>query len=74
MRQKQVRGIQTGDMVRGVVEAGKKVGTGKAVWPFRKIGRFNIQTLSGEVQGIPQDHCTLTKRAVGYGYHVQPQT
>jgi 5-methylcytosine-specific restriction endonuclease McrA len=38
----------------------------------RKTGSFNIQTPGGAIQGISYRHCTLTQRADGYGYHIQP--
>ena len=72
MRQKQVHGFQTGDMVKAVVKTGKKAGTWQGRVAVRKTGSFNIQTLSGAVQGISHKHCTLTQRADGYGYHIQP--
>lgn len=74
MRQKQVKGFQTGDMVKAIVPKGTKAGHWQGRVAVRKTGSFNIQTLSGAVQGISHKHCTLTQRADGYGYHVQPQT
>ena len=71
MRQKQVKGFQTGDMVRAIVPKGKKMGTWLGRVAVRKTGSFNIQTLDGAIQGISHRHCTLTQRADGYGYHVQ---
>ncbi|EAZ97756.1 RNA-guided endonuclease IscB [Marinobacter sp. ELB17] len=72
MRQKQVQGFQTGDMVRAVVPAGTKAGTWQGRVAVRKTGSFNIQTSSGAIQGISHRHCVLTQRADGYGYHIQP--
>jgi len=72
MRQKQVQGFQTGDMVRAIVPKGTKAGAYLGRIAVRKTGSFNIQTLTGAVQGISYKHCTLTQRADGYGYHVQP--
>ena len=72
MRDKQVRGFQTGDHVRAVVPAGRKAGTHTGRVAVRATGSFNIQTPAGVVQGISHRHCTLTQRADGYGYHVQP--
>jgi len=72
MRQKQVKGFQTGDMVRAVVPTGTKAGTWLGRVAVRKTGSFNIQTNSGAIQGISHRHCVLTQRADGYGYHIQP--
>jgi len=71
MRNKQVRGFQTGDHVRAVVGAGKKAGTHIGRVAVRATGSFNIQTPEGVIQGISHRHCTLTQRADGYGYYVQ---
>jgi hypothetical protein len=71
-RQKQVQGFQTGDMVRAVVPTGTKAGTWLSRFAVRKTGSFNIQTPGGAIQGISYRHCTLTQRADGYGYHIQP--
>ncbi|BBM05773.1 hypothetical protein HAALTHF_31910n [Vreelandella aquamarina] len=47
MRQKQVHGFQTGDMVRAMVPTGKKAGTHTGRVAVRKTGSFNIQTEQG---------------------------
>lgn len=72
MRQKQVRGFQTGDMVRALVPEGVKAGYHRGRVAVRKTGRFNIQTLNGVIQGISHKHCRLIQRADGYGYYFQP--
>lgn len=72
MRQKQIQGFQTGDMVKAIVPKGKKEGAWSGRVAVRKTGSFNIQTLSGAIQGISYKHCTLTQRGDGYGYHIQP--
>ena len=72
MRQKQVKGFQTGDMVRAVVPTGTKAGTWLGRVAVRKTGSFNIQTPGGAIQGISYRHCTLIQRTDGYGYHIQP--
>lgn len=69
MRQKQVHGFQTGDMVKAIVPKGTKMGTWQGRVAVRKTGSFNIQTLSGAVQGISYKNCTLMQRSDGYGYH-----
>jgi hypothetical protein len=72
MRQKKVQGFQTGDMVRAIVPTGAKAGAWLGRVAVRKTGSFNIQTPGGAIQGISYRHCTLTQRADGYGYHIQP--
>jgi hypothetical protein len=47
MRAKQVRGFQTGDMVRAVVAQGVHAGTWIGRVAIRVIGRFSLQTDSG---------------------------
>lgn len=74
MRQKQVHGFQTGDMVRAMVPTGKKAGTHTGRVAIRKTGSFNIQTEHGAVQGISHKYCTLIQRGDGYGYHLTPFT
>ena len=71
MRQKHVQGYQTGDMVKAVVPKGAKAGTWLGRVAVRKTGSFNVQTLTGAIQGISYKHCTVTQRADGYGYHIQ---
>lgn len=73
MRQKSIKGFQTGDMVRAIVPKGSKEGTWMGRVAVRKTGSFNIQTLAGAVQGISYKYCTLTQKADGYGYHIQNQ-
>ncbi|MGM0521792.1 MAG: RNA-guided endonuclease IscB, partial [Pseudomonadota bacterium] len=72
MRQKQVHGFQTGDMVKASVPTGKKAGTHTGRVAVRKTGSFNIQTEQGAVQGISHKHCTVIQRGDGYGYHLTP--
>ena len=73
MRQKQVKGFQTGDRVQAQVPSGKKAGTYQGRVAIRATGRFNIQTRQGVVQGISHRHCRLLQRADGYGYIFQPK-
>ncbi|MDD2609422.1 MAG: RNA-guided endonuclease IscB [Giesbergeria sp.] len=68
MRQKQVHGFQTGDMVKAVVPCGKKAGTHWGRVAVRASGSFNIQTPEGAVQGISHRYCKLVQRNDGYGY------
>lgn len=72
MRQKQVRGFQTGDMVRALVPTGKKAGMHTGRVAVRKTGSFNIQTEHGAVQGVSHNYCTVIQRGDGYGYHHTP--
>ncbi|MFN2350002.1 MAG: RNA-guided endonuclease IscB [Thioalkalivibrio sp.] len=71
MRQKQVKGFQTGDLVQAQVPTGKKAGTYQGRVAIRATGSFNIQTAQGVVQGISHRHCRLLQRADGYGYTFQ---
>lgn len=73
MRQKQVKGFQTGDLVQANVPTGKKAGTYQGRVAIRATGSFNIQTREGVVQGISHRHCRLLQRADGYGYALQPK-
>ena len=73
MRQKQVQGFQTGDLVQAQVPSGKKAGTYQGRVAIRATGSFNIQTQQGVVQGISHRHCRLLQRADGYGYTFQPK-
>ena len=68
MRQKSVKGFQTGDMVRATVTAGTKVGSYVGRVAVRSSGSFNIQNGKEVVQGISYRCCTLVQRADGYGY------
>ncbi|HEY7884916.1 MAG TPA: hypothetical protein VIC08_08235, partial [Cellvibrionaceae bacterium] len=65
-------GFQTGDIVKAIVPKGKKEGTWLGRVAVRKTGNFNVQTINGAIQGISYKHCTVTQRADGYGYHLQP--
>ena len=67
-RQKTFFRFQTGDMVRAVVQSGKKQGiyTGRVL--CRKTGRFDIRTSSERVQGISYRSCTHLHQSDGYTY------
>jgi 5-methylcytosine-specific restriction endonuclease McrA len=67
-RQKRVRGFQTGDLVRACVPNGKKTGMYLGRVAVRATGSFNVQTLTGVVQGINAKHCTILHRSDGYTY------
>jgi 5-methylcytosine-specific restriction endonuclease McrA len=68
MREKSVKGFQTGDMVRATVTVGKKVGSYVGRVAVRASGSFNIQNGKEVVQGISYRYCTMVQRADGYGY------
>jgi 5-methylcytosine-specific restriction endonuclease McrA len=68
MREKSVKGFQTGDMVRAAVTAGKKVGSYVGRVAVRASGSFNIQNGKEVVQGIGHRYCRIVQRADGYGY------
>jgi len=70
-RSKRIKGFQTGDMVRAVVPTGKKAGTHIGRVAVRATGSFNIQTLTGVVQGVNAKCCTALSRADGYSYFQQ---
>ncbi|GBU14990.1 hypothetical protein AwPolaro_03680 [Polaromonas sp.] len=74
MRQKQVHGFQTGDMVKAVVTKGKKVGTHCGRVAVRASGNFNIQTPQGAIQGVAHRWCKITQRNDGYGYSLMAKT
>jgi len=65
MRQKRVRGFQTGDRVRAVVpEPLKTAGTHLGRLRVRKSGSFRV----GSVDGIGAAYCQMVQRADGYEY------
>ena len=68
MRHKQVRGFQTGDLVRAAVASGKRAGVHHGRVAVRASGGFNIQTSQGVVQGVGHCHCRVIQRNDGYGY------
>ena len=65
---RRVKAFQTGDMVRAIVTAGKKVGTYVGRVAVRSTGFFNIMTKQGKVQGISYRYCVPIHRADGYSY------
>ena len=65
MREKQVRGIKTGDRVEAVVPAGfAACGTHTGRIAVRANGQFRM----GKVQGIPARFCRMLQRADGHDY------
>ncbi len=65
---KQVKGFQTGDMVRAVVPSGTKQGVFFGRVLIRATGSFDITTKQGRVQGISHRFCTPIHRLDGYSY------
>lgn len=63
-----VQGFRTGDLVRAVVQQGKKRGRYVGRVAVRATGSFNISTPTGTVQGLSHRTCTLLQRADGYQY------
>jgi hypothetical protein len=72
MRNRQVNGFQTGDLVMATVPSGKKAGIHVGRVAVRATGSFNIQTGSSVVQGVSHRHCRVLQRNDGYGYFLQP--
>ncbi len=61
-------GFQTGDIVKAVVDKGKKIGTHVGRIATRATGSFNISTVKGLVEGISHRFCKAIHRKDGYGY------
>lgn len=68
IRQKSVKGFQTGDMVKATVTTGRKIGAYIGRVAVRASGSFNIQTREAVIQGISYKHCRLIQRSDGYAY------
>ncbi len=62
--QKRVQGVQTGDMVRAVVPAGKHRGTHVGRVAVRSKGSFRV----GSRDGIAARHCVIVHWTDGYDY------
>ena len=65
---KQVKGFQTGDIVKSVIPTGKKVGSYFGRVAVRASGSFNITTKNGTVQGLSFKHFKLVQKVDGYAY------
>jgi 5-methylcytosine-specific restriction endonuclease McrA len=61
-------GFTTGDIVKAVVESGKKIGKHVGRVLCRKSGSFDISTKSGRVSGISYKYCTHIHQNDGYTY------
>jgi len=68
LREKSIKGFQTGDLVVATVTIGQKIGVPTGRVAIRRTGRVNLQTAQGVVQGIDYKHCRVLQRADGYGY------
>lgn len=67
-RIKNIKGFQTGDMVKATVTKGKKIGSYAGRVAVRATGSFNIQTATEAIQGISHRYCKIVQRGDGYGY------
>ncbi|MDE0697588.1 MAG: RNA-guided endonuclease IscB [Boseongicola sp.] len=63
-------GFRTGDVVRAAAPAGTRQGVHAGRVAVRASGSFNVQTVSGTVQGISRRHRRIAQRDDGYGYHI----
>ena len=68
--QKVFKGFKTGDLVKAMVNKGKKIGVYVGRVAVRKSGSFNIKTEAGTVQGISWKYCSLLQRTDGYNYNI----
>jgi len=67
---KRVKGFQTGDIVKAIVPAGKKVGTYIGRVAVRASGSFNITTHAGTIEGISHRFCKSLHLLDGYSYQI----
>ncbi len=68
MRNKSVKGFQTGDIVKAIVTQGKKIVEYIGRVAIRASGSFNITTNTQIIQGISYKYCQLLLRNNGYSY------
>jgi 5-methylcytosine-specific restriction endonuclease McrA len=62
------KGFQTGDIVKALVTAGKKIGSYVGRVLCRASGSFDIATKTGRVAGISHKYCQLIHQKDGYSY------
>ncbi|MDJ0534540.1 MAG: RNA-guided endonuclease IscB [Xenococcaceae cyanobacterium MO_207.B15] len=62
------KGFQTGDIIKAVVNKGKKIGTYTGRVLVRKSGSFDIKTSHGRVAGISYKYCIHLHSQDGYQY------
>ncbi len=67
-RSKSIKGFQTGDIVKAVVNKGKKAGDYLGRIATKTTGSFNISTNKGLVQGISYKYCQIIHKKDGYSY------
>ena len=67
-RLKFVKGFQTGDIVKAIVNTGKKVGEYLGRVAVRTTGSFNISTKKELVQGISYRNCICVHKKDGFSY------
>jgi hypothetical protein len=67
-RHKFVKGFQTGDIARGIVTKGKKIGTYIGRIAIRSSGSFDVSTVSGLIKGIGYKYFTIVHCKDGYSY------
>lgn len=65
---REVKGFQTGDIVKAVVTKGKKAGTYVGRVAVRKSGSFHIINAKQKVDGIGYRYCTHIHKSDGYSY------
>jgi len=70
-RNKNVKGFQTGDLVKAIVPTGKYAGVHVGRVAVRSSGSFDISTTAGTVQGVNYRHCTILQRADGWEWSRQ---
>jgi 5-methylcytosine-specific restriction endonuclease McrA len=71
MRQKAVKGFQTGDLVKATIPVGKFEGTHRGRLAVRARGSFVIQSSAGKVE-TNWKHCKRLMRNDGYTYEIKP--
>lgn len=67
-RRKRYDKFRTGDLVRAVVQSGKRAGTHLGSVVVRATRSFDIRTSTGRQGGIPARYCHLIHRHDGYAY------
>jgi len=65
---KVVKGFQTGDIVKAIVNKGKKIGTYIGKLAIRASGSFNVSSLGKVIQGISYKYLTKLHSCDSYSY------
>ena len=63
-----IKGFKTGDLVRGVVPSGTKMGTYTGRVLVRSRGSFDIVTKAARATDISYKYCRIVQRTEGYRY------